>query len=1291
MPTKVKSRLPKTDLSKTADLVQPRAKGEVAFKRQRLMDLGFMDHDTNFEMPDGSSPLLYDVRFENGGVRKDFGFTNMGTPAPARVADIAHYAYVDPVTLLQVNRIVRIYRNPTNGLATIDFWNGSAWADPVQGEEMEDVLVKATVMQGILAFADGKRIHFYEEADTDILVGKQDFLDAATGLPVTEGMTAEGQYQRVLIPDEPLGDTVTLNWRVDCFTGGGKITIRGFVPVPGGPIPGGASATLFRRTYILSGAQSWPNESETVVSPLPGFFNEIRLEIEEYSNPIADLFQQLFPAIAGLTVLGIADPSSLPFALPALGFILPSLVDAKFAVRGFSEAAEDELPGAQYQYRTAPVTSFRVEGPPADYVFSFEDRLIAIGGHDNPERVASSADGNPRIWEVVDPDLGLTGAFEASVLDSVSEPVEDMVAGGKVADNIAAILRKRSILRVEETGVLQLPLSIKDWKDGIGTESPKSVTQTPDGICFLGHDLMPYYFTGEQEPTPIGKHVWQTLVEDIQPSSLLFVEGKYDETLSEWWLGIPEDGGTGITGFWIFDLGRYRSRREEVWRYKPAVGIEACLPATISPPGVGVPPPAPPPEEEPPFVPPEPTVPRAVLTGRPFEVIEVASTGMVWVGYILSDTLGIGGTDLLVRVFDPLTAEKIQELTFPTHLSALADNYSMCYHPTRNEVWILGWGTTLSDARIAVVDAATYAQKAYYDYSFTSQMSIAAGIEHCPANGKIYACLSDSNTLRIAEIDPATGAVLEWQTYTGADSFAHIEDGNLVWDSARSRFVVTSDTHVFVWDFDPVSNAASGRVGGLIVHTGNAGERQPAFLFDSVYYAPDRKFDLYKWTGALGGFPSVFKSYNGDATHPGAWHCTPVPSLGGVAVSRSHDNNGVGASSKLVSSLIDIYKPNGDILRRLQIGRAIGRIVYAPRADCMVSLDAHDVNDGSNLWGVNFTAIGGKSNVPEIPPEVPKGNPLDPKPNPAPTPEPEPNPPAGEAITITAIRPWCTSTITEDAPPGSGLYSGTVTTGFEVEFSPDPDPNLDIQAFQSGKNPDTSVDAASGSVKILTGKWRTTMFTETVTSRPKELTPFCLNIQRDEFDTFWDVYIKNTSTGQRSNKANVRVFNPRAVFVPGDEPSPPIPDPAVLNPPTWRSASQKRCNLNGNQFPGEAPQTPTDWSGRVTISVYLQVHHGNGNPLEIPIEFLEFTAGANPAVATPLRRAVGSGGDLDIVVDHTFVIWQYDLHHTNQPTCLGSGSVPDLTRDYYARHILGDGKYGPLSALQSFTFKHPGP
>lgn len=1305
MGNKLKSVPSEVDLTKAAELVRPRAQDEIVYKRQRLMDLGYMDHDTGFELPDGASPLLYDVRFENGGVRKDFGLTARGTPAPARVADMAHYAYVDPITHVQVNRIARIYRNPANGLATIDFWDGADWSGAVQGEEMEDTLVKATVIQGILAFADGKRIHFYEEAETDILVAKQDFLDQFTGLPVTEGLTDDdGSYQYVPITEEPLGDRITLNWRVENFTGVGKIIVRFYVPTAG---PG--DATLFERTYNVNGAASWPSESETIKSGFPGLFNEIRMEVRSVTNFFTELLQQLFPVILGLIAVGMEDPSSIPIVLPMLGFISALLGLPKFAVQGYAEENGDEAPGALYQYMTAPVTSFRTEGPPADYVFSFEDRLIALGGFDNPERIAGSADGNPRLWDELSPDLGVTGAFEYAILDSVSEPVEDMVAGGKVADNIAAILRRRSILRAEETGVAVVPLKVSDWKDGIGTESPKSLTQVPDGICFLGHDLMAYYFTGEREPIPIGQHVWQTFIEDIQPASLPFVEGQYDETLSEWWLGIPEDGGAGITGFWIFDLGRFRSRGEQVWRYKPALGIAECLPIAVAPPPVGEPPPEEPPEIPPPPPPPPETTVIEVV-GVPFEIIEVATTGMVWIGFILSYTLGANGTDLLIRVYDPLTTDKIQELTFPTHLAGPIDGWAMCYHPTREEVWLYASDTAggTGNYEIVVIDAVTYQQKANYHY--TGIVGHAGGenaIEFCPANGLIYATLQQTLTGdRIAEIDPADGTILRFFDNSGVTkflgnpdpSFDQIYDSGLVWDEAREVFIVSSVAHLFFWEFDPVSGAVTERSGNIAVHNGNFPEKQLAHIGGYNFYVFDRRTSIFRWLGAtpanISG--SVWKSLSAISTlNPGAAFIGPIDSeaFRGVAASRGIDSSVLPQWQDYDHGVVTVWNMNGDVLRQLVTGVPCGRLVYAPRGENIVTFGLYNLVLDQRETGVPifFLSVAGIHNVPDVPPDVPRGNPEDPKTDPAPTPEPEPEPPAGEPIEITAIRPYCTSTITEDAPPGSGLYSGTVVSGFEVEFTPDPDPNINIRAVPVGADPTKVVDSASGSTKLAPGHWRTPMFTETVVSQPIERTPFCPGgpnqSGRDVVDTFWDVYVEDTSTNDLSNKATVRVHNPKPIFDEGEEPDPPI-DPITLNPPTPSFSGglvwQNLCTRNE-----EAGSTSTNWTGTVTISGRTAFHHGNDNPLGIPIMIAEFNAGADPNVDTPLRTVIKTGGTL-ITVTHQFTIWQYALQNSPfEPHC--AQPVLTLTRRYAARHVLGDGKFGPWSATRDITYEKPAP
>ncbi len=145
------------------------------------LDLGLRGDLMPRQIPEGSSPNLWDVRFERGGFRKDFGEKFLGQAAPTTVLVIVEHKFIDEgvisggyegysdygsyaaiVGQQQFHRLVRLFRNAL-GQAELEVWDSSieqwvfggiatnfATGEPVQ---IESRYVRAVSVQNLLLFA----------------------------------------------------------------------------------------------------------------------------------------------------------------------------------------------------------------------------------------------------------------------------------------------------------------------------------------------------------------------------------------------------------------------------------------------------------------------------------------------------------------------------------------------------------------------------------------------------------------------------------------------------------------------------------------------------------------------------------------------------------------------------------------------------------------------------------------------------------------------------------------------------------------------------------------------------------------------------------------------------------------------------------------------------------------------------------------------------------------------------------------------------------------------------------
>jgi len=229
-------------------------------------------------------------------------------------------------------------------------------------------------------------------------------------------------------------------------------------------------------------------------------------------------------------------------------------------VHGFNKATDsDPTAGLTYPQEGSVTETFApiADAPGASILASFGDRAIALQDGADPQVFCASADGDITEWAAGD-------SVSTTLLDTRIHPIDDLMSFVPLGANVAALIRKRSIMRSYETGNVALAVGTVHWLDGIGTDTKFSAEQVEGGAMFLGHDYMVYYIT-EGGIKSVGAAIQKELIRTLigNPDG---VDSAYYSVFQDFILGIPEYGASHITTLWVFDLGRFLVTEEKVWR-----------------------------------------------------------------------------------------------------------------------------------------------------------------------------------------------------------------------------------------------------------------------------------------------------------------------------------------------------------------------------------------------------------------------------------------------------------------------------------------------------------------------------------------------------------------------------------------------------------------------------------------------------------------------------------------------------------------------------------------------------
>lgn len=676
------------------------------------------------------------------------------------------------------------------------------------------------------------------------------------------------------------------------------------------------------------------------------------------------------------------------------------------------------------------------------------------------------------------------------------------------------------------------------------------------------------------------------------------------------------------------------------------------------------------------------------LPGKPME--NLYADGHVWIGAFSND----GGSNTPgMWVFDVLTDER-------TDLDQLQVTFARgaAYHRDRKEMWVAGVRGT-STPYLDVFDTTTITRKDSYEYDLFDSFNSPAAVEVCPQNGMIFAGFirlgsGVSNTVSVVEIDPADGEILrawspvEFESDAGCEGQAGAPVFSMVWDAAHGVMACALNLGN-VWTIDPVTGVhtqMSGPLEGLAAGetSGMVPEQEYVSTDGLIYALRDIRRDVFRYDGTPGGAcltspgggpnAPVFVGFGSTLADPGGFALLHLPHLQAIAVSRGHPS--ILFSDPNANGRVTVFDLDGNILRDFIVGFNPARLSYVPPTDsiCAVSWWNQDTE-----WLKQYLGLAGVLNAPA---DFPPDQPSDPT-APAPGPGGEIAPgPGGDEPTITAVRDYCVDGITEDAPD-SETWSGTIETGAEIDYTDNaahPGNAVTVRLWPDGADTDLDSPSIEGAVALDGDTVRLKSFEKTVDSTPTLNKPVCPGApganERDAFDQFWQVRIKHNAGADWSNTFHVRVRNPRP-FITEEESSEPDfpPDPTAAGAPSWASAEVHCVNFY------EADDVTIR---KVTVDAQLWALSAEGSG-KLGIEYLEMNQGERPGDHSPLRTHIIMG---TAAKKYTWRIWEV---HDAGAKCGGPSSVPDLVRDYYARHVTGPDTRGPLSPVRTLTFVHPGP
>ncbi len=612
----------------TKEAINPQDSEElkaVEFQQLGLSD-GFIGSASPREIPLGATQSLDHIRFEEGAIRKDFGVVPLGAVAASRVLGLVDHLMYQDDTLVQ--RLVRIIRHTDGKARIEIFDGDDWVLGIDSSVTIEDVFLSVLSIQGDLLVADGTQILRWNESipiveheddfpsansltavgDTtqivvdpggsvsglytihfsvDITLTEADSLEVEVSVELngveiasrtfyTEATEEWPEEEIIIEEDILLDDTVDLKFKSLVVDGTSRVDVFDY---DSGRSPAFA-ATKSYTPESVDDSYTWvfdlnrigekeEGQSETEYPVLIGFYAKpagswILLESILYGRVEDGIRQTL--VVDGM---GTGDQFGIdiiseegPGGRLGLNAKRVEWEEAVIAVdiHGFNKATDsDPAAGLTYPQEGEVSETFApISGAPgASMLASFGDRAIALQDGADPQSFHASADGDITEWTAGD-------SLDTTLLDTRVHPIDDLMSFVPLGSNVAALIRKRSIMRCFETGNVEYSVGAVHWLDGIGTGTRFSAEQVEGGAMFLGHDYMVYYIT-EAGIKPVGGAIQKELIRTFiaNPDA---VDSAYDPIFQEFVLGIPEDGASHITALWFFDLGQFLETQVMSWR-----------------------------------------------------------------------------------------------------------------------------------------------------------------------------------------------------------------------------------------------------------------------------------------------------------------------------------------------------------------------------------------------------------------------------------------------------------------------------------------------------------------------------------------------------------------------------------------------------------------------------------------------------------------------------------------------------------------------------------------------------
>lgn len=203
--------------------------------------------------------------------------------------------------------------------------------------------------------------------------------------------------------------------------------------------------------------------------------------------------------------------------------------------------------------------------PAARFVIGFADRAVAAYTTANPQLVQWSVSGDVTTWTGA-------GSGSASLVEDPTAAMDEITGLTVQRDNLM-IYRRNSIWVGKRTGQASPAIGFTSQVQGIGNMAPMSLRNVGStGDIFLGPDDVYLYHPGNREPIRIGTPIQKEIFDNLNRAALNNVHACYIRDEQKYVLWVPVSSETYPTRGWEFDVRRYRTSQQLVWRRRDANG-----------------------------------------------------------------------------------------------------------------------------------------------------------------------------------------------------------------------------------------------------------------------------------------------------------------------------------------------------------------------------------------------------------------------------------------------------------------------------------------------------------------------------------------------------------------------------------------------------------------------------------------------------------------------------------------------------------------------------------------------